>query len=235
MWLALIIYKGVLVVQAITILGFLSIAYAIFYLIYHFIKKIKHRERTLSKKIFYPSLIGGLIFFIVGISFMDTGVQAKLNDALEQNTKLTADNKILKSETMKLEKQITDLKSEIKETSSKITEYENNLKSLEEEKTAFTSEKESLNKQISDLTATNTDLQNEVNNLNTQLISKAASSTPESSNTSNPTASTSVSGGSEVFANCTDLRGTYPNGVPAGHAAYVPSMDRDKDNYACER
>lgn len=39
---------------------------------------------------------------------------------------------------------------------------------------------------------------------------------------------------SEFFQNCTDLRGTYPAGVPKGHAAYQSKMDRDKDDYACE-
>ncbi|WP_088042360.1 thermonuclease family protein [Bacillus sp. EAC] len=37
------------------------------------------------------------------------------------------------------------------------------------------------------------------------------------------------------FANCTELRKVYPNGVPKGHKAYQAKMDRDKDNYACER
>ncbi|MFS0892004.1 excalibur calcium-binding domain-containing protein [Peribacillus frigoritolerans] len=219
---------------SIALLGFLAILYSFFYLIYHFIKKMKNKERALSKKIFYPSLIGGIIFFIVGISFLDTGVQAKLDDEIEQNTKLTAENKTFKLENTKLEKQITDLESEIKETASNITEYENNLKTLEEEKKAFSSEKDSLNKQISDLTTKNTSLQNEVDSLNTQLASKDTSTSTAKENSNQSTASAS-SGEREDFANCTDLRGTYPNGVPAGHPAYVPSMDRDKDNYACER
>lgn len=37
------------------------------------------------------------------------------------------------------------------------------------------------------------------------------------------------------FQNCTELRKQYPNGVPKGHPAYQPKMDRDKDDYACER
>lgn len=37
------------------------------------------------------------------------------------------------------------------------------------------------------------------------------------------------------FANCTELRKVYPNGVSAGHPAYRPKMDRDKDGRACER
>ncbi|WP_412676278.1 excalibur calcium-binding domain-containing protein [Bacillus licheniformis] len=43
------------------------------------------------------------------------------------------------------------------------------------------------------------------------------------------------SGGSEVFSNCTELRKKYPNGVPSSHPAYQSKMDRDHDNYACER
>lgn len=39
----------------------------------------------------------------------------------------------------------------------------------------------------------------------------------------------------EWFQNCTELRKTYPNGVPQGHPAYQSKMDRDKDGYACER
>lgn len=38
----------------------------------------------------------------------------------------------------------------------------------------------------------------------------------------------------EFFENCTELRKTYPKGVPSTHAAYQAKMDRDKDNYACE-
>ncbi|NHM33795.1 endonuclease [Bacillus sp. C11] len=46
---------------------------------------------------------------------------------------------------------------------------------------------------------------------------------------------TPPSNGTEIFANCTELRKKYPDGVPAGHPAYQSKMDRDKDNYACEQ
>lgn len=39
---------------------------------------------------------------------------------------------------------------------------------------------------------------------------------------------------SESYKNCTELRKVYPRGVPAGHPAYEPKHDRDKDGYACE-
>ncbi|MFS0781238.1 excalibur calcium-binding domain-containing protein [Bacillus sp. 1P06AnD] len=41
--------------------------------------------------------------------------------------------------------------------------------------------------------------------------------------------------GNESFKNCTELRKVYPNGVPSSHPAYEPRLDRDKDNFACER
>ncbi|MBT2706025.1 excalibur calcium-binding domain-containing protein [Chryseobacterium sp. ISL-80] len=48
-------------------------------------------------------------------------------------------------------------------------------------------------------------------------------------------AAAASSGETEDFANCTELRKKYPNGVPSDHPAYKPKMDRDKDNFACER
>ena len=39
----------------------------------------------------------------------------------------------------------------------------------------------------------------------------------------------------EFFANCTELRTKYPNGVDVNHPAYQSKMDRDNDNFACER
>lgn len=60
---------------------------------------------------------------------------------------------------------------------------------------------------------------------------KQETSTPKEQE--NPTPSSG--GGTEFFQNCTELRKTYPNGVDSSHPAYQAKMDRDKDNYACER
>ena len=37
------------------------------------------------------------------------------------------------------------------------------------------------------------------------------------------------------YRNCTALRRDHPDGVPEGHCAYRPGLDRDKDGWACER
>ncbi|WEY89732.1 thermonuclease family protein [Bacillus subtilis] len=74
----------------------------------------------------------------------------------------------------------------------------------------------------------------------TSQQSASKDSTGSSAETVNDTAgaqasSATSSGGSESFANCTELRKKYPNGVPSSHPAYQSKMDRDHDNYACER
>lgn len=44
-----------------------------------------------------------------------------------------------------------------------------------------------------------------------------------------------TTGNQTIFANCTELKKVYPNGVSSSHPAYRSKMDRDKDGYACER
>ncbi|MBY0120581.1 thermonuclease family protein [Bacillus sp. S/N-304-OC-R1] len=62
-----------------------------------------------------------------------------------------------------------------------------------------------------------------------------SSSNSSSSSNSGTTSTAPVSRGSEYYKNCTELRKVYPNGVPADHPAYASRLDRDKDNWACER
>ncbi|MDW0110200.1 thermonuclease family protein [Sporosarcina aquimarina] len=52
--------------------------------------------------------------------------------------------------------------------------------------------------------------------------------------TSKPSTKNPTKQPSEKFANCTELRKVYPNGVKKGHAAYSEQMDGDKDGVACE-
>ena len=63
--------------------------------------------------------------------------------------------------------------------------------------------------------------------------SEAASES--SSAVSTPSAPAATTGTTEWFDNCTHLRTKYPNGVASDHPAYQVKMDRDKDNFACER
>ena len=73
------------------------------------------------------------------------------------------------------------------------------------------------------------DLDQSTGGSSSQASSAPAASTPAA------TAPAPASGASEIFANCTELRKKYPNGVPSTHPAYQAKMDRDHDNYACEQ
>ncbi|MFC7805737.1 endonuclease YokF [Bacillus subtilis] len=63
----------------------------------------------------------------------------------------------------------------------------------------------------------------------------APKASSETSTTTEKEASSASTGETETFKNCTELRKKYPNGVPSSHPAYQSKMDRDHDNYACER
>lgn len=91
----------------IMLIGFFATVFSIIYLIYHFLKRMKDKERRISKKIFYPSLIGGVLLFSIGATYLDTGAQAKLAEALEQNQILTTDMAELKAENEELRTQLT--------------------------------------------------------------------------------------------------------------------------------
>ena len=67
--------------------------------------------------------------------------------------------------------------------------------------------------------------------------SSSSSNNNNSSNNSNYNTNTppASSNTTEFFQNCTELTAVYPNGVPSDHPAYQAKMDRNKDNWACER
>ena len=76
--------------------------------------------------------------------------------------------------------------------------------------------------------------------LDPKAVAKAPATTTSKSNTTTTktaetTTAPATSSQPEDFANCTELRKVYPNGVPSTHPAYQSKMDRDKDDFACER
>lgn len=76
-------------------------------------------------------------------------------------------------------------------------------------------------------------------NNSTKSTTKNSSKSIPSSNTnsanSNQSSSSTTTSEQTDFANCTELRKVYPDGVPSTSPAYQSKMDRDHDNYACER
>ncbi|MHD0398747.1 thermonuclease family protein [Staphylococcus simulans] len=56
----------------------------------------------------------------------------------------------------------------------------------------------------------------------------------QSHSQNNASHSQNTSGESKSYANCTELRKDYPEGVSKDHPAYRSKMDGDKDGWACE-
>jgi micrococcal nuclease len=50
-----------------------------------------------------------------------------------------------------------------------------------------------------------------------------------------PTPAPSLKSSPLKFKNCSELRRVYPRGVPSDHPSYEKYLDRDQDNFACER
>jgi len=115
-----------------------------------------------------------------------------------------------------------------------IAELEEKLKN---QQATYKEKKEAFEKEITDLKASNTTLTTEVATLKSQASSKAANSTASSSGSGSatPAPTPAASSESEWFQNCTELRKKYPSGVASSHPAYQSKMDRDKDEWACER
>jgi len=236
-------------------LGIFLLMYVLIYGIYHIIKKLKNKERRLTINRFYIPLILGIVFFSIGAPSLDSGLQQEYDKVVEQNKEMTTELGIVKSQVEELdgkyknlEKDYKELKTNKDDSSSKLTEAQDKNKKLEETnkelevKIAELDEKnKSLDDQINDLkqaTASNTESSSSNNSSkqqssNTNTSTKTASTT-KSSKQQASNSSTSASN-IENFANCTELRKVYPNGVDSSHPAYQAKMDRDKDNFACER
>ena len=230
---------------AIAIIGFFVFLFSLAYAIFHFIRRIKDRNKVFSKKLFLPSFIGGFLMLIIGGSYIDTGLQDQLTEALQANEMLSSENKELKAEMKVLQVSVEDLTAakedldkELNEVSTKVEAAEKAEQQLNEQKDAFDTEKADLTKQITDLQEKNKSLDSEVSSLKGQLASRNTSTSTASNNSSASTSSQSTSTAAatvinESFANCTELRKVYPNGVSSDHSAYQSKMDRDKYNLSC--
>ncbi|SFL34245.1 hypothetical protein SAMN04487943_10169 [Gracilibacillus orientalis] len=70
------------------LVGLFAIIFSITYLSFHFIKKITNKERVLSKKIFYLSLLGGISLFVLAVIVDDSTVYAELDEVKTHNEEL---------------------------------------------------------------------------------------------------------------------------------------------------
>ncbi|SFD87364.1 Excalibur calcium-binding domain-containing protein [Lentibacillus persicus] len=210
-------------------IGFIAFAAALIYLTYHLIRKIKFKDKILSKKLFYPLLIGGLILMVMGDAFTDGGTTAKLNQEIEKNEELTR-------QIQSLEETNDSLKSELEELTSNKKAVDDKLESKESELSESESKIDDLNAELEDKTGEIEELQDENASLQANvedLEATIASAEPASSNTSSASTS-SNSTSNTYYENCTEARNAGAAPVYAGDPGYASHLDRDGDGIGCE-
>ena len=158
--------------ESISMIGFLLFFSTLIYLVYHLIRKLFNRERTLSKKKFYPILIGSFLLFVIGLIFTDTTLRDELNEALATNETLTTEHKVVLDEHQKIELTNEKLNNDIEKATKEIEALELKLPELEEKEQQLNTlesvhkeELTALEKDLSTLEESHSDLKNKVNNL----------------------------------------------------------------------
>lgn len=218
------------------LLGVVLILFAILYLIFHFIRSLFSTKYHLSKRIFYPSLIGGILLFTVAMVVEDTGAAQKLEVVTSENTEL--------------KNEITALKEEVESLTQKVTDTEELNIELEKAKTAAASEKDTLNSKVATLeeevsrlteekktvTAERDSLTEEVASLNSTVAANASSSSPATFDETESVVSSEASASttSEFYDNCAAAQAAGAAPVYAGDPGYGPHLDRDGDGVGCE-
>lgn len=220
-------------------------------LIYSGVYYRKNRETDYSKKLFYSTLIAGIVLISIALQFDEADTRDELKHALEQNEALTQDieklqlekegleNEILELES-DYERQSLDLESELKDANEKIEEYEEELVLLENQEKEIEDSKE----KITSLESDNKELKNKINELESRLTSaqsstttsgSTASSSSSSSNSNNTGSSdTTTQTASVYYKNCTEARNAGAAPVYKGDPGYAKHLDRDGDGIGCE-
>ncbi|WP_449355207.1 excalibur calcium-binding domain-containing protein [Virgibacillus natechei] len=224
-----------------SILGFFAIIASFVYLTYHFIKKVKNKERKLSKKLFYPLFVGGFIFMIVGVEVDDDSTLAQLSEEVEKNENLTNEMSELKDENESLKLEVEEIQSDKKQAEDELESSQNKLNSLtsntaehdeetqdlNDEIDSLVNEKEELTSKIEDLEEENSSLQTEVEDL--QITAGSTNTAPTDDSTSSTTNNNST-----YYENCTAARDAGAAPVYEGDPGYGTHLDRDRDGVGCE-
>ncbi|WP_216594918.1 excalibur calcium-binding domain-containing protein [Domibacillus robiginosus] len=221
---------------ALGLLGLGLIIFAVLYLIFHFLRSLFSTKYYLSWRIFYPSLIGGIILFVGAMVIDDTNAAQKLEETTAENTNLT--------------NEIAELKEEVESLTQKVTDTEEYTEELEKAQAAAIAEKDSLGSKVATLeeevsrlteenktvTAERDSLTEEVASLNSTIAANASSSSSasfdetESVASSEPSTSTTY----EFYDNCSAAQAAGAAPVYAGDPGYGPHLDRDGDGVGCE-
>lgn len=226
--------------EFISTIGSLMFFFSLVYLVYHFIRKRKDPGRTLPKKKFYMALIGGFALVGIGSSLTDTSVQDALDEALEINIALVAENEELNSINTKLQLRTDKANKELEDLTKKLADSVKLDKELKDQQAAHKKQTDAFEKEIADLKATSTAMTAEVDTLKSQLANKSASSTANSTDSGSGGSGSSTLAGSTqqsantYYKNCTAVKAAGAAPIYRGDPGYAKHLDRDGDGVGCE-
>lgn len=151
--------------ESLFLLGFLMIFGSVFYLVYHFIRRLKNKERLLPKKKFYSVLIGGITAFVIGLSFTDTTDYVASKELRETNTLLLEENEefqskleVIEEANNKLKESISVAEKDIEDLTLKLDEFDSIEQKLDDLETKYKEETEVSEAIITELEEKNTGL-----------------------------------------------------------------------------
>jgi chromosome segregation ATPase len=188
----------------------------------------------LSKRVFYPSFIGGILLLTLAMIAEDTGAAAKLEEEIAKNELLSKEIAELKTQIDTLTVKNTDVEksyatleeekntafSEKEKLSSEIASLKSEITNLKEENQTITAERDSLNEEVATLSANN-----EVTN-----VGSSTASFDETTSSSVQPASTN-----EYYDNCSAARAAGAAPVYQDQSGYGTHLDRDGDGIGCDK
>ncbi|MGE8203863.1 hypothetical protein ACQKP0_04800 [Heyndrickxia sp. NPDC080065] len=180
--------------EALLVLGVLAFLYSLGYLLFHFIRKIRNKDQILSKKLFYPFFIGGMILSIIGGSNSDTTNTTQV--IVKENEQLAAKITSLNKSNSLLEKKYNE----------QLKDLTNQMEIVKKENEQLKIDNGSLKKEISVLREKTKKLKENNNNLKSKLqaehstgnVSSSSNIATKSSNNSSENTSTSVSAACDI-------------------------------------
>ncbi|TDL32888.1 hypothetical protein E2R51_09500 [Jeotgalibacillus sp. S-D1] len=210
------------------LIGFLTIG-VIYFARLIMKKKPYHLQHGIS-----AGILLGLSIVLLAISVTNSD-EKSIIELEEKAVKLENVNSDLMSQVEDSQKIEADYELELEEAKGKLAPLQEKLDSNKKEYDSLMDKNKGKDSLIENLEEKVATLEENVESLETELTTaKEAAAVAATSSVSESSTASADTGAGRKFQNCTDLRTVHPGGVSSDHADYQPSMDRDKDGWACE-
>ncbi|ARI78307.1 excalibur calcium-binding domain-containing protein [Halobacillus mangrovi] len=219
--------------MALFLVGFAAILSSLIYLGYYLIAMLMEKKYPFKKPLFFPLLVGGITFSIIGFVSIEESSADKLEDEILKNENLSQEHSQLKQEFDALTKDFEALTKNKNQLQKKLEEKVEELSSLSHEADKYAQKNKDFEDKIDSLQAELKELNTNLKNLTTENDSLKA--TIDDLRTTTASAdSTSTSDSSPYYKNCTAAKSAGAAPVYAGDPGYGPHLDRDGDGVGCE-